>query len=63
MVAREVGLDVLDVACELVLDGTVVSASVVLNEMRRLVAPAPGSPRPRRVRFAGVFSAPGRPSW
>ena len=39
MMAREVGLDVLEVACELVLDGTVVSASVVLNEMRRLVAP------------------------
>ena len=39
MMAREVGLDVLEVACELVLDGTVVSASVVLNEMRRLGAP------------------------
>ena len=39
MMAREVGLDVLEVACELVLDGAVVSASVVLNEMRRLVAP------------------------
>ena len=39
MMAREVGLDVLEVACELVLDGTVVSASVVLNEMRRLIAP------------------------
>ena len=25
-------------ACELVLDGTVVTASVVMNEMRRLVA-------------------------
>ena len=36
---RDVGLDVLEVACELVLDGTVVTASVVLNEMRRLVAP------------------------
>jgi hypothetical protein len=40
MMAREVGLDVLEVACELVLDGTVVTASVVLNEMRRLVAPS-----------------------
>ena len=39
MMARDVGLDVLEVACELVLDGTVVTASVVLNEMRRLVAP------------------------
>lgn len=40
MMAREVGLDVLEVACELVLDGTVVTASVVMNEMRRLVAPS-----------------------
>ena len=39
MMAREVGLDVLEVVCELVLDGAVVTASVVLNEMRRLVAP------------------------
>ena len=40
MMAREVGLDVLQVACELALDGAVVSAPVVMNEMRRLVAPA-----------------------
>ena len=40
MMAREVGLEPLQVACELVLDGTVVTASVVMNEMRRLVAPA-----------------------
>jgi hypothetical protein len=39
MMARDVGLDALEVACELVLDSTVVTASVVLNEMRRLVAP------------------------
>lgn len=39
MMARDVGLDVLEVACELVLDGTVVTAPVVMNEMRRLVAP------------------------
>jgi hypothetical protein len=39
MVAREVGLEALQVACELVLDGNVVTASVVLNEMRRLIAP------------------------
>jgi len=39
MMAREVGLDVLQVACELALDGAVVSAPVVMNEMRRLVAP------------------------
>ncbi|HEY4975677.1 MAG TPA: IS21 family transposase [Steroidobacteraceae bacterium] len=40
LMAREVGLEALEVACELVLDGNVVSASVVMNEMRRLVAPA-----------------------
>ena len=40
MMAREVGLDVLQVACELALDGAAVSAPVVMNEMRRLVAPA-----------------------
>ena len=39
MMARDVGLDVLEVACELVLDSTVVTTSIVLNEMRRLVAP------------------------
>jgi hypothetical protein len=38
--AREVGLEPLQVACELVLDGTVVTASVVMNEMRRLLAPS-----------------------
>jgi hypothetical protein len=39
MMAREVGLEPLQVACELVLDGNVVTAPVVLNEMRRLIAP------------------------
>ena len=39
MMARDVGLEALEVACELVLDGNVVTASVVLNEMRRLIAP------------------------
>jgi hypothetical protein len=38
--ARDVGLEPLQVACELVLDGTVVTASVVMNEMRRLIAPS-----------------------
>ena len=40
MMAREVGLEVLEVACELAMDGGVVSAPVVMNEMRRLIAPA-----------------------
>ena len=39
LMAREFGLEPLQVACELVLDGHVVTASVVMNEMRRLVAP------------------------
>jgi hypothetical protein len=39
MLAREFRLEPLQVACELVLDGNVVTAAVVLNEMRRLVAP------------------------
>jgi len=39
LMAREFGLEPLQVACELVLDGTVVTASVVMNEMRRLTAP------------------------
>jgi len=40
LMAREVGLEPLQVACELVLEGNVVTAAVVLNEMRRLLAPA-----------------------
>ena len=39
LMAREAGLETLEVACELVLDGNVVTASVVMNAMRRLVAP------------------------
>jgi hypothetical protein len=41
LMARAFGLEPLQVACELVLDGNVVTASVVMNEMRRLVAPEP----------------------
>ena len=40
LMAREVGLEPLQVACELALEGHVVTAAVVLNEMRRLLAPA-----------------------
>ena len=39
LLARDAGLETLEVACELVLDGNVVTASVVMNEMRRLIAP------------------------
>jgi transposase len=39
LLAREVGLDVLEVACELTLETGVVTAPVVLNAMRRLAAP------------------------
>ena len=40
MMARAFGLEPLQVACELVLDGNVVTAAVVMNEMRRLIAPS-----------------------
>ncbi len=40
MMACEVGLEPLQVACELVLCGNVATAAVVMNEMRRLVAPS-----------------------
>jgi transposase len=39
MLAGEAGLDALTVACELVLEHGVVSAAVVMNELRRLIAP------------------------
>ena len=39
LAAREVGLEALQVACELTLDGGVITASVVMNELRRLTAP------------------------
>jgi hypothetical protein len=40
LLAREVGLDVLEVACDLAVEAGVVTAPVVLNTMRRLAAPA-----------------------
>lgn len=40
LVAREVGLEPLQVACELALECGVVTAAVVMNELRRLLAPA-----------------------
>lgn len=42
LIAREVGLDALAIACELTLETGVVTAAVVTNELRRLSAP----PRP-----------------
>lgn len=39
MLAGEAGLDALTVACELALEGGVVSAPIVMNELRRLIAP------------------------
>ena len=41
IMARGSGLEALQVACELVLEGNVVTAAVVMNEMRRLISPAP----------------------
>lgn len=39
MMAGEAGLDALTVACEMTLECGVVSAAVVMNELRRLIAP------------------------
>lgn len=39
MLAGEAGLDALTVACELTLECGVASAPVVMNELRRLIAP------------------------
>ena len=38
--AGEAGLDALTVACELALESGVVNASVVMNELRRLISPS-----------------------
>ena len=40
LAAHEVGLEALQVACELTLDGGVITAAVVMNELRRLTAPS-----------------------
>lgn len=40
LLAREVGLDALEVACELTLESGIITAPVVLNTLRRLTAPA-----------------------
>ena len=45
LAAREFGLEALQVACELMLDGGVITAAVVMNELRRLTAP----PRPHSI--------------
>jgi len=39
LLARELGLEVLEVACELTIETGVISAPVVINAMRRLAAP------------------------
>ncbi|MGP1665554.1 MAG: IS21 family transposase [Rhodanobacter sp.] len=39
MLAGEAGLEALEVACELALESGIVSAAIVLNELRRLVTP------------------------
>jgi hypothetical protein len=39
LLARELGLEVLEVACELTIEAGVISAPVVINAMRRLAAP------------------------
>lgn len=39
MLAGEAGLDALSIACELALESGVINASVVMNELRRLISP------------------------
>ena len=39
MLAVEAGLDALSIACELALEAGVINASVVMNELRRLISP------------------------
>lgn len=39
MLAKDVGIDALEIACELTLEAGVVTGSIVLNEMRRLTEP------------------------
>jgi len=44
LMAREVGLEPLAVACELALESGIVTAAIVMNELRRLIGPArPGT--------------------
>ena len=40
LMAREVGLEPLQVACELTLESGVITGAVVMNELRRLTAPS-----------------------
>lgn len=40
LLAGEAGLEALEVACELALESGIVSAAIVLNELRRLIAPS-----------------------
>jgi hypothetical protein len=39
LLAKDAGLDALDMACELTLERGTVTAAIVLNELRRLVSP------------------------
>lgn len=45
LIARIAGLDALEVACELAIDGGIISAGIVMNELRRLTEP----PRPTDI--------------
>ena len=50
LLARDAGLEPLQVACELVLETGVIQAAVVMNEMRRLITPD----RPARLDWAST---------
>ncbi|MGI4811188.1 MAG: hypothetical protein ACRYF2_24170 [Janthinobacterium lividum] len=62
LMARDAGLETLEVACELVLDGNVVTAPVVINEMRRLLQGSTNAARTAAVSAsspaANVATAP-----
>ena len=62
LMARDAGLETLEVASELVLDGNVVTAPVVINEMRRLLQGSTNATRTAAVSAsspaANVATAP-----
>ena len=41
LLAKEIGIDAFETACELALEAGIITGSIVLNEMRRLTEPAP----------------------
>jgi hypothetical protein len=52
LMAKEAGLEAMATACELTLETGIINASVVINELRRLLAP----PRVKTLRAAQTLS-------